>query len=312
MKTQKYDVVVVGGGPAGLQAALTLGRMHRSVLLLDSGEYRNAAAHQMHNFVTHDGASPAEFRATARADLQAYDTVEVRDVRATDLSPGAGGWRVGLAGSEVVAARKVLLATGLRDTLPDKPGLADLWGDVVAHCPYCHGHEFSGRHVAILGSAPHVAKLGSLMSRIASRITVLTDGAEPDPDTSKQLANAGIDVRVEPVTGVCRSSTGATVGFRSGPDEEVGGVFVSTELAQAAPFADQLQLEMLPSGCVRIDELGRTSRPGIYAAGDLAHLASLPMPLASVLTAASAGLLAATAADQDLVADDSAASPGRG
>ena len=304
MNAREYDVIVVGGGPAGLQATLTLGRMHRSVLMLDSGDYRNAAAGEMHNFVTRDGTPPAEFRAAGQAELRAYDTVEARNVRATEVTPDGERWRVVLDGADAVGARKIILATGLRDTLPDKPGLAEMWGDVVAHCPYCHGHEFSGQHVAILGSTPQVAKLASLVSRIASRITVLTDGGELDIATRKQLADAGVDVRDESVTGVRRSSAGATVVFRGAQEEEVGGLFVTTELSQTAPFAEQLRLEMLPSGCVRIDELGRTSQPGIYAAGDMAHLASLPKPLASVLSAAAAGLLAATAADQDLIVED--------
>jgi thioredoxin reductase len=309
MNSRTYDVVVIGGGPAGLQAALTLGRLHRSVLLLDSGEYRNAAAKEMHNFVTHDGRSPEEFRATARRDLQAYDTVEVRDMRATEVADGDGLWRVTLddAGSVEASeetARRVVLATGLHDTLPDIPGLSDLWGDVVAHCPYCHGHELSGRPVGILGSGPHVARVALLLERIAARITVYADGAELDEATSVQLAQAGVGVRREKVSGVRRSSTGATVALSNGADEEVAGLFVSPALAQAAPFAEQLSLEMLPSGCIRVDELGRTSRQGIFAAGDLAHLAALPMPLASVLNAASAGLLAATAAEQDLLTED--------
>jgi len=143
-----------------------------------------------------------------------------------------------------------------------------------------------------------------LLSRIAARITVLMDGAEIDEGTLGHLQKAGVDVRSETVTRVCRSSTGATVELSSGIKDEVGGLFVSPQLTQAAPFADDLGLEMLPSGCVRIDELGRTSRPGIYAAGDMAHLPSLPMPLASVLNAAAAGLLAGTAADQDLLDED--------
>ena len=304
MKPHAYDVVVIGGGPAGLQAALTLGRMHRSVLLLDSGEYRNAAAKEMHNFVTHDGRSPEEFRAAARRDLQPYATVEVRGRRATEVADDGGRWRVTLDDTGTVVARRVVLATGLRDTLPDIPGLSDLWGDVVAHCPYCHGHELSGRHVGILGNGPHAARVALLLERIAARITVFADGAELDEATRAQLARGGVDVRPEKVSGVRRSSTGATVELATGADEEVAGLFVSTAFAQAAPFAEQLSLELLPSGCIRIDELGRTSRQGIYAAGDLAHLAALPMPLASVLTATSAGLLAATAADQDLLADD--------
>jgi thioredoxin reductase len=304
MNPHSYDVVVVGGGPAGLQAALTLGRMHRSVLLLDSGEYRNAAAKEMHNFVTHDGRSPEEFRAAARRDLQPYATVEVRERRATQVSDDGGRWRVTLDDTGTVVARRVVLATGLRDTLPDIPGLSDLWGDVVAHCPYCHGHELSGRHVGILGNGPHAARVALLLERIAASVTVFADGAELDQAIAAQLAQGGVDVRPEKVAGVRRSSTGATIELATGADEEVAGLFVSTVFAQAAPFAEQLSLEMLPSGCIRIDELGRTSRQGIYAAGDLAHVAALPMPLASVLTATSAGLLAGTAADQDLLADD--------
>jgi thioredoxin reductase len=142
---------------------------------------------------------------------------------------------------------------------------------VVAHCPYCHGHEFRGQYVAILGAGTHVPRLAMLLSRIAARITVLMDGAEIDEGILGQLQKAGVDVRSEAVTGVSRSSTGATVELSSGIKEEVGGLFVSPQLTQAAPFVDDLALEMLPSGCVRIDELGRTSRPGIYAAGDMAH-----------------------------------------
>jgi thioredoxin reductase len=303
---EQLDVVVVGGGPAGLQAALTLGRMRRRVLLLDSGDYRNAATRHMHNFISHDGDEPERLRAAAREGITRYDTVELRSATVTDIEAHGDGWLVGLDGDEGVCTRKVILATGLRDQLPDKPGLAELWGDVVAHCPYCHGHEFRGRHVAILGAGPHVPRLAMLLSRITSRITVLTDGAEIDEATLRHLQKAGVDVRSEAVTGVCRSSTGATVELASGAKEDVGGLFVSPELSQAAPFAEKLGLEMLPSGCVRIDEFGRSSRPGIYAAGDMAHLSSLPMPLASVLNAAAAGLLSGTAADQDLVVEDHA------
>ncbi len=304
MDTETYDAIVVGGGPAGLQAALTLGRMHRSVLLLDSGRYRNDPASHLHNFVTRDGTPPAEFRAAGRAELAAYPTVEVRDATARAVTQDGADFRVELADGEALDARAVVLATGLRDTLPDKPGLAELFGDVVAHCPYCHGHELAGRHVAILGSTPHVARLALLVERIASRITVLADGGELDDATASSLVRAGIGVRSEPVTGLCRSAAGARVAFASGADEEVGGVFVATAMTQAAPFAVQLGLPLQSSGCVEVDAMARTAVPGVYAAGDLAHVAALPMPLASVLNAAAAGLLAGSACDQDLLVRD--------
>lgn len=304
MDDRTYDVTVIGGGPAGLQAALTLGRMHRRVLLLDSGSYRNDPTGHLHNFISRDGTPPAELRAVARAELAAYPTVTVREVAAEEVKPDGDDFRVHLADDSTVASRLVLLATGVRDTLPDKPGLAEVFGDVVAHCPYCHGHEFAGTHVGILGSGPHVARVALLVERIAARITVFADGDELDAGTAATLERAGIDIRTEGVAGVCRSAAGARVSFAEGPDEEVGGLFVATSFAQAAPFAEQLGLSLLGSGCVEIDPIGRTSVPGVYAAGDLAHTPALPMPLASVLTAASAGLVAATACDSDLLARD--------
>jgi thioredoxin reductase len=283
---KQYDVVVIGGGPAGLQATLTLGRVHRRVLMLDSGRYRNDPAAHMHNVVTHDGTPPAEFRKAAREDLAAYPTVTVRDDTATSVAAADGGFHVTL-GEEVVAARAVLLATGLTDTLPDKPGLAPLFGSVVAHCPFCHGHEFAGRPVGILGAAP-AAHLAKLVGPIASRLTVLTDGEELTAELP-----ADVLVRTERVTGVCPGSLGATVSFETGPSEEVAGLFVATRLAQRAPFAEQLGLATLESGCVEVDSFGRTSVPGVHAAGDMAHLAALPMPMASVMAAAASGQAAA-------------------
>ena len=291
MNTQsdhQYDVVVIGGGPAGLQATLTLGRVHRRVLMLDSGVYRNDPAAHMHNVVTHDGTPPAEFRMAARKELAAYDTVSVREDAATSVAAVDGGFHVTIGG-EVVASRGVVLATGLTDTLPDKPGLAPLFGSVVAHCPFCHGHEFAGRPVGILGAAS-AGHLPRLLGPIASRVSVFTDGEELTAEVPD-----GVTVRTDRVTGVCPSSLGATLTFDKGPDEEVAGLFVTTRLAQRAPFAAQLGLALLESGCVDVDPFGRTSLPGVHAAGDMAHLAALPMPMASVMGAAASGQAAAAA-----------------
>ena len=303
MEINQYDVVVVGGGPAGLQAALTLGRMHRRVLLLDSGRYRNDPADLMHNFLTHDGRPPAELRALARAELAPYDTVEVRDALASSVVPDGDRWSVATDDGPV-GARLVLLATGVRDTLPDKPGLSGLYGTVAAHCPFCHAHEYAGTPVGVLGSHPHVGRIAAMLAPIASEVIVLSDGGEVDQDNLAQLRSLGASVRTEVVAGFCRSPLGALVSFASGPDLEVGGVFVAPTFAQSAPFAADLGLDVLPSGCVEVDLMGRTSLAGVYAAGDLAHTAASPMPLSSVLAAAAAGQAAATACVADLIALD--------
>lgn len=154
-----YDAIVIGAGPAGLQAALTLGRMHRSALLLDSGEYRNGTVLHMHNMIGADGAPPAEFRATARAELAAYDDVEIREAAATSVSGVADAFVVGLSDGSVVEGRRVILATGVADDLPDVPGLQGLWGTVAFSCPFCDGHEHAGKAIGILGAAPRAEHL---------------------------------------------------------------------------------------------------------------------------------------------------------
>ena len=170
---------MIGGGPAGLQAALTLGRMHRRRCCSTRAATATTRPPHMHNFLTHDGTPPAELRAAARKELAAYDTGE-HAVRGRDRRPAADRRRVPRRarrrGRSPPAASSSRPA--LRDTLPDKPGLAELFGTVAAHCPFCHGHEFAGRHVAILGAGPRVAHLVGLVGPIASRMTVLADGED--------------------------------------------------------------------------------------------------------------------------------------
>ena len=295
-----HDVIVIGGGPAGLQAALTLGRVHRDVVLLDSGQYRNATVEHMQNFIGRDGTPPSELRAVARKELEAYETVAVREVEATAVEAADDGFTVSTDDGPV-RARALVLATGVRDTLPETPGLPDLWGREAAHCPFCHGHEVSGRRVGILGAGPHAGSLGSLLSNIASSVVVLADGEDPTDDVAARLDALGIDVRPEPVRELRRSDDGVVALLDGGDEVELAGIFVSPAMTQAAPFAEQLGLSMLDSGCIEIDALGRTSLQGVYAAGDLAHVASLPGPLSSVVNAAAAGQTAGAACAHDLM-----------
>lgn len=286
------EVVVIGGGPAGLQAALTLARIHRDVVVLDTDEGRNAPAAHLHNLITRDGTPPAEFRKLAHEDLAAYDTVTRLDLRAERVSGELGNFLVELTDGSAFTARAVILATGVRDELPAIPGLVDLWGDVLAHCPFCHGHEHAGQDVAILGAGP-AAHFVPLLSRVAGSLTVLTNGDEA-PDV-------GTAVRVEAITGVSASPGGAVVEFAGGASAEFSGIFLATTLRQSAPFAEQLGLTVNDSGCVRVDAFARTSLPGVYAAGDMAHPEAFPMPMASVPVAIGAGILAGATATADVL-----------
>ncbi len=304
MTNPTYDVAVVGAGSAGLQAALTLGRMRRPVAVFGTDRYRNDPATAMHNFLGHDGAPPAQLRTEARADLGRYPTVDLREQAVTEIEGEAGAFTLHTADGGVVTARRVLLATGVADTLPDVPGLDALWGDTVAHCPYCHGYEFSGTPVGILGADSSVPLRAAMLDRIASHLVVLTDGAELDEGVAGALKRMDVDVRTEPVVRVSRGPLGIAVELAGGPAVELGGLFVAPVWAQAAPFAEQLGLDRSPMGAILVDAFGRASRPGVYAAGDIAQTPGTPMPMASVLAAAAGGQLAATACDRELAAAD--------
>lgn len=275
-----YDALIIGGGPAGLQAALTLGRMHRRTLLVDSGEYRNARVHHAQNLLTNDGRAPADIRSRARAEIAAYATVEIRDAAVTALTQTDGGFRAKVAGDEVLT-RHVILATGLHDELPAILGLAEQWGDRAANCPFCHGHEFAGGRVAVLNASPHAAMQAAMLAPVVAEAFTL------DPDA---------------VRAVERTDAGLRLVLRDGGVEDVAGVFVAPTSTQRSPFPAQLALAMQESGAVRIDGFGRTSLPGVFAAGDMAHSDAYPGPLASLASAIAAGQLAAVGVVQALTA----------
>ncbi|GGD09818.1 NAD(P)/FAD-dependent oxidoreductase [Nocardioides daphniae] len=266
--SQTHDALVIGGGPAGLQAALTLGRVHRTVVLVDAGEPRNAPAAHMHNVISHDGAPPAEFRAQARRDLAAYDTVTLLDDLVRSVERNDDGFLARTGSGAELRARRLVLATGMRDELPDVPGLTELWGRLVHHCPFCHGHELAGGRVGILAS-PKAAHLAGILAPVAE-VVVLDDVVKATEEGGRLVAHLG-----------------------DGTTTTVDGLFVPTELTASAPFAEQLGLTRLDSGGVEVDLLGRTSDPRVFAGGDGAHHRDLPLPMASVLAAAAAGQVAA-------------------
>lgn len=297
-----HDVAIIGGGPAGLQSALTLGRMHRSAALIDSGVYRNAPTSAMHNIVTNDGRAPAEFRASARRELAAYDTVDAVDGTVVSISGSLGAFALELENGERIEAGRVILATGVADALPDIPGLAEAFGDVVAHCPFCHGHEFTGGRVGIIGANDHAPRLAAMLAPIAAETVVLA-GADPiAPALAEALARLGAVVRVGGIAGIAPDGDGVVARLADGASERFAGMFTSTTWRQAAPFAADLGLAMSEGGAIVVDGFGRTSLPGVFAAGDIAQPPGLPMPLHAVAAAIASGQLAAAACVQDLVA----------
>ncbi|MEV4222005.1 NAD(P)/FAD-dependent oxidoreductase [Nonomuraea sp. NPDC049725] len=317
-----FDVVIVGGGPTGMSAALALGRVHRSALLLDAGEGRNAAAPNVHNFLTRDGTPPGELRKLGREELAAYPSVRARTGTVAGVSARDGeGFRLELSGGGTVGGtvgdtaggtvggtvegRRLLLATGLADELPGPPGVRELWGRSAFHCPYCHGYECTGRRVAVLGADPSRVRLALQLSRFAAGVVLCADGRPLDPEARAALEGHGVGVREEAVTRL-EGDGGRLerIMFASGPPVERDAVFVVNVPRQRSGLAARLGCAAFADGCVEVNEFGQTSVPGVYAAGDMARRASVPVPLAAVIAAAASGTVAAAALDQDLLSAD--------
>jgi thioredoxin reductase len=283
-----HDVIIVGGGPAGLSAALTLGRARKRVLLCDAGPPRNAAAVHVQNFVTRDGIAPAEFRRIAREQLASYPNVEVRETRVEGISGGQGDFLVRLA-SGTVAARRVLLCTGMIDELPEMEGFRELWGKSIFQCPYCHGWEVQDRRFAYLAANVEGLEFPLLLRGWTRDLAVLTDGrfAVP-PEEADRLRGAGIAVEHRRIRRFVASHDHlARVEFTQGDAMDRDVLFAHPRQRQS-DLVRSLDLTLDDKGFVRVDETGsETSIPGIYAAGDLLT------PAQGALLAAASGTRAA-------------------
>ncbi|MEV5974964.1 NAD(P)/FAD-dependent oxidoreductase [Streptomyces sp. NPDC051921] len=300
------DAIIIGGGPAGMSAALTLGRAHRTVLLADSGQGRNAPADAVHNFITHDGTPPQRLRELGRDNLAAYPTVDHRAVEvASARRLGDDHFEVVLDDGTVVESRRLLLATGLRDELPDLPGVAELWGKSAFHCPYCHGFEASGRRIAVIGAEPERVRLALHLSRFTDDMVLCTGGADLEPVMRSVLEANGVTVHDQPIARLDADGIDLRrIVFADGSSLDRDAAFIKTTLRQRADFAERLGCETFPDACVEVNEFGQTSVPGVYAAGDMARRATVPVPLAAVVAAAASGTVAGTVIDQDLVSVD--------
>jgi thioredoxin reductase len=268
-----YDVIIVGGGPGGLSAALALGRARKRVLLCDSGPRRNAAAEHVNNFVTRDGVTPDDFRRIGREQLGKYPGVETRDAYVEAISGSRGAFRVELS-TGVVEARRVLLCTGMIDEMPPIDGFRELWGNAIFQCPYCHGWEVQDRRWGYLARATEPDHLLAFagMARGWTRDVVAFTNASFDisAETRERLRAAGVRLETAPIARlVSRDGLLESVALSDGTAVPCDVIFTHPPQRQVG-LVSALKLELDEAGYVRIDPLKfETSVPGIYAAGDL-------------------------------------------
>ena len=295
-----YDVIIVGGGPAGLSAALMLGRSRRRVLVCDTGRPRNAASRAMHGFLSRDGMAPQEFLAIARDQLSQYDTVEVRRAEVVEAAcrPDAR-FHVALADGSRLTARKLLIATGVVDNLPQIPGFAELYGRSVFHCPYCDGWEVRDRPLAVYGRGARGLGLSLELTGWSRDLVLCTDGpAEIDAEGLARLARNGIRLREERVVRLDGRETLERVVFESGEPLARHALFFTTGQTQQSTLAVNLGCEFNEKGTVRTGKYESTHLPGLYVAGDASRAVQW------VVVAAAEGAEAAFAINTDLLRED--------
>ncbi|MGV8851561.1 MAG: NAD(P)/FAD-dependent oxidoreductase [Rhodoglobus sp.] len=300
--TVLWDVVVIGGGAAGLSAALLLGRSRRRTLVIDAGSPRNRFAAHMHGVLGNEGVSPAELIERARVEVELYG-VETMPGEVAGVEESGGGLRIMLADGHHVTARAVIVATGLSDDLPSIPGLAEHWGSSVLHCPYCHGWEVADKRLGVLTTSPVGMHQAQMLRQWSDNVTVFTAGLGTLDDPAEvRLRSRGIRLISSPVLEVIGDGHQVT-GVRTADGEITGvdAIFTAGILRPHDDFLSGLALERaenLAGSFLAVDAVGKTSGDRIWAVGNVAN------PMATVAMAIGAGALTGAAVNGALVNDD--------
>lgn len=316
MQNTSWDAIIIGGGSGGLSAALMLVRARRRVLVVDSGAPRNRFAAHMHGVIGRDGWSPLDLLATGRAEVERYGGVvttadvvgvgrAVAEVAAVaDVERADPGFDVTLGTGERHRARRLLIATGLRDELPDIPGLAEHWGSSAFVCPYCDGWEWRDRRIGVLATGPMSPHQAQMLRQWSPEVTFFANGAELTDDTTAELTARGIVIEPRAVAGTSTDADGRLSGIRlaDGDTVAVDVIFLHPRVVPNDALLRGLGADTAPghggAPRVEVDETGRTSVPGVWAVGNVVN------PSASVPVASGAGNIAGATINADLIEDE--------
>jgi thioredoxin reductase len=292
-----YDVVIVGGGPAGLSAALVLGRCRRRVLLCDAGTPRNERARELHGYLTRDGMPPLELLGAGRRELTPYG-IEFRDVRVTGVETNGDGFTVAMADGGTASTRTVLIASGVSDDLPDIAGLDACYGITAHHCPYCDGWEEREKTIAVIGNGTSGSALSLALKTWSDKILFCTNGQGRLPAAHRrQLAAHDIEVHEGRISQVEHERGHVKfLALDGGNRIACGAIFMSTHQRPQCALPKVLGCDLNKQGLVKTDHLGQTRVPGLYVAGDASR------DVQFVIVAAAEGAKAAVAINKALQA----------
>ena len=295
------DCVIIGGGPSGLNASLVLARARKNIILFDEDKPRNAVTHESHGFITRDGIKPSEFKRLAKLDLLKYPNLTMQNQRVAEVKKEKQGFSIYTESGEVYESRKIILATGLKDDIPEIDGIHDFYGTSLFSCPFCDGWELQDRPLVLIADNPNAFHKAKLIFNWSKDLVVCTNGNNIFSDEQKELlANNNIQIIEDEILAL-QGDKGQlnSIRFKNGYEIERTGGFVMAQLKQATSLAESLGCNLLPNGGIETDHFGRTNIEGVYASGDLTKATPF-----QVIVAASEGAITAMGVVNDLIKED--------
>lgn len=299
-QTKKLDAIIVGGSYAGLSAAMALGRSLRNVLVIDSGEPCNRQTPHSHNLITHDGSTPAEIAAEARAQVRRYDTVSFYSGLAVDAQKLNDGFEVSTDKGDVFTARQLVFATGVRDVMPDIEGFAECWGISILHCPYCHGYEVRQEVTGILANGEIAFAKAQMISHWTDKLTIYTNGAhEFNEEQLQQLQAHNIAIVTNEVARIDHTAGQVNaIVFADGTQHQLKAIYARPQMVQHCELPEKLGCAMNEHGLLSVNMMQQTTVEGIYACGDNTT------PARAVAQAIAGGNMAGAALNRALIMQD--------
>ena len=295
---EMQDVIIIGGSYSGLAAAMALGRSLKKVMIFDSGLPCNRQTPHSHNFLTQDGIAPKAIADIAKSQVLQYPTVQFMHGEVVDARLSSDGYEIYTSDGKLFSARKLLFATGIRDILPDIPGLAACWGISVLHCPFCHGYEVRHQATGILGNSDSGFELAGLLSNWTDQLTIYTNGkADFTPEQVQKLAEHNIGVNEMEIAQLIHAKGQLNhILFQNGHTSEIQALYVRTAFQQHSPLPEKLGCMLTPEGYIQTDAQQQTTVPHIYASGDNTTR------MRTVANAVAAGTMAGISITKSLVA----------
>jgi len=299
MNTEQYEVIIIGGSYSGLSAAMALGRSLRKTLIIDSGKPCNEQTPHSHNFLTHDGSTPAEISTLAKNQVKEYDTVKFHNGKAISAQKTDFGFEITTENGERFSSKKIIIATGIIDEVPDIKGFQESWGISLIHCPYCHGYEYKGKKTGIIANGDKALHISSLVKNLTKEVTILTRGkANFSEEQLEKLKNNQIDI-IETEISELKHENGyvKSLIFDNGKEIDFEAVYGAFPFQQHSDIPKNLGCELTEFGHIKTDQFRKTNIPGLFVCGDNSSM------MRSVSNAVMTGNVAGAMVNMELVTD---------